>query len=242
LRDAELCVVGATGSGADRRLICSALHEDPDIESAVDWFLANCIEQSAERGVAESDVAPRIAVTSHRHPGQAVDPLCDVLLSIDANTALEFAAARRESRLMGTFDILRAIVETDTLGGWETIQLRATFVSARDAALFRDPAAACEHAWRNVPLTAHASAALAIASRIARIYDLRPMPTGILALGLVWDPLSGACVALLEEAEVDHGAVLDLVQHELLGTGLVELMRTIDGAPRGQDRAPEGAD
>lgn len=243
LRNAALHVIAATGSGADRTLICSPLHEDLDIESAVDWFLANCIDQAAERGVADSDErGSRVAIAGHTDPAQAAGPLGDVLISIDANVALELAAARRGDRPIGTFDILQAIVETDTRGGWETIQLRATFVSARDAALFRDPAAACEHAWRNIPLTAHASAALAIASRIAMTYDLRPMPPGILALGLVWDPRSGACAALLEEAEIDHGALLDLVQHEVLGIGLVELTRTIDRASRGQNRATEGAD
>src|SRR4051794_31800699 len=131
------------------------------------------------------------------------------------------------------------LIAADTVGKWETVQLRTKFLSAEDVANFADPLPSRAGTWENVPLTRSATNALAVAADLAESYRLTPLPPGALALGLVAEPGNGASRALLDGAEVAHAELLGLLQDETLDTrleGLAETLRRTH-APRA---APEG--
>jgi hypothetical protein len=151
------------------------------------------------------------------------EPLDDVLVTTAAFNALEIAGARRAGRPVGTTALLSAILAVDDPGPWNAVQLGASFLDADAVADYPDLDAESDGVWCAVPLTATATRALATAARIARDYDLEPMPPGALALGLVSEPESGASRALLDGATIDHAGLLALIQDEVLGTNLVEL-------------------
>jgi hypothetical protein len=153
--------------------------------------------------------------------GANEEPLGDALLTTDVVAALRLAATRRAGRPVGTFDLLAALVAVDSVGAWETVQLRTTFVApdGRDGAEDDDPDET-GGSWSNVPLTRGATDALAIAAEIADAYRMRPLPPGVLALGLVWRSDVGAARALLEEAEIDQAELIGLIQDELLDVRL----------------------
>lgn len=140
-------------------------------------------------------------------------------LAASAIAGLELAAERRDGWPLGTFQILCALIETDE-HSWATVLLRATYVTRDDSDLYMDRPADIVGDWEGVPLTEHATAACRAAARLGAIHDLHPMPSGVLALGLVADPSSGASRALLEESDLSHAELVDLLQHELLGTSL----------------------
>ena len=77
--------------------------------------------------------------------------------------------------------------------------------------------------------------ALARASRISEAYDLAPMPTGVLAVALAWDPASSAAQAFVG---ISHGELLAELQSELLGTELVGLEGAASETGRGLDDDP----
>jgi hypothetical protein len=97
------------------------------------------------------------------------------------------------------------------------VQLRAAFISADDAPRFgdRDPAPVAVSC--GVHLTGEAAAALSIARSIASQYGISGIPLDALAIGLVWSPTSGATRALLDESDLDHQELIELLKDELLG-------------------------
>lgn len=140
-------------------------------------------------------------------------------LATSTVAGLELAATRRAGWPLDTFQILCAFIEMDEVS-WATVLLRTTYVTADNSGLYMDRPADIAGDWEGVPLTAHAAAACRVAAEISATYDMRPLPPGVLALGLVADPSSGASRALLEESDLTHTELTDLLQHELLGAGL----------------------
>lgn len=131
---------------------------------------------------------------------------------------LELAVTRRAGWPLDTFQILCALIEMDE-ASWATVLLR-TYVTADDSDLYMDRPADSAGDWEGVPLTAHAAAVCRVVAEIGATYDMRPLPPGVLALGLVADPSSGASRALLEESDLKHTELTDLLLHELLGAPL----------------------
>ena len=158
-------------------------------------------------------------------------PLDDLLLSTVTVSALEIAATRREGEPLGTHGILAATIAADYLGSWEALQVRSTFVDTGERQRFRDEDTTPQGTWHNVPLTADATRALSVAARIAEHFRLLPLPPGVLVLGLVWHERSGAARALLEQADVSHAELLELVQEEILGTSLEGLEDAVETPP-----------
>lgn len=156
------------------------------------------------------------------------DPLGDVPLAASTAGALEHAAARLHGRSLETFDILAAIVAVDRIGNWDGVQLRSTFISRDEVQRFRDARGGPAGTWRGIALTREAGEGLRVAANLARRYDLLPMPPGILALGMVCHADSGAARALLEESDVDHAQLIELIQDEILGMGLERLDTAVD--------------
>jgi tRNA A-37 threonylcarbamoyl transferase component Bud32 len=178
------------------------------------------VAAEADRRASLADMDPGPRGPTPTGGASARDPFDHSLLTIEAHGAMEVAAARRGNRPLGTCDILAAIVAMDAAGSWQTVLLRTMFVTFDDALAFPDADAQPAGSWHNVPLTGDAAAALRVAARIATDFDLRPMPPGVLALGLVWSPRAGATRALLGGAEVDHRGLIDLLQTELLDVRL----------------------
>lgn len=167
--------------------------------------------------------------------GQASEPVDGLLLSDSSVEILELAAASRGDTLLGTFEILVAAIALDSVGAWETVQLRATFVRADERERYHDHSALGARAWRDVPLTATAASALEFAAQISADFAFAEIPPGVLALGLIRDPQSGAARALLEEAEVDHAELAGLIQDEVLDVGLEGLAVSVDEIDRAVD-------
>jgi hypothetical protein len=164
------------------------------------------------------------------------EPLGDLLLSTTTVDALGLAAAGRDGRPLSSFEILAAIISVDATGDWEEVQVRSTFLSRDEAACFTDPEDAPGGVWDGVPLTRTAREALGIAAQLSKTYKLFPMPPGALALGLIWDPAAGAARALLDQSDIAHSELLDVIQDEVLGTRLEDLSAALDDPP---DAAPE---
>lgn len=169
------------------------------------------------------------------------DPLAGLELSTDSSSALELAADRVRNRPLGTFDVLVALIAVDSLGLWNTVQLRASFVSRGDRLRHLDRAQTPDGRWRDCPLTADLTAALRNAAALASEYDLVPVPPGALALGLLSDPGSGASRALLEDSVLEHGELVELVQDELLDTRLEGLTPGAEpsSVPSAVDETPQ---
>ncbi|WP_152603662.1 hypothetical protein [Amycolatopsis rifamycinica] len=124
--------------------------------------------------------------------------------------ALSLAATRRSGgRSLDTQTLLWALAATDTVGDWHRLLLTDQPAS--------DPASTSVHTWAAVPLTGTCAEALARARTIAETYDLLPMPPGVLAVALVWDPASGAARACLG---MQHHELLRAMQDDVLGTDL----------------------
>lgn len=132
---------------------------------------------------------------------------------------------------MSTAGVLHALFAVDTVGKWETVQLRTTFLAADGPSDFPDPLCAGAGAWENVPLTRSATDALLAAAEVARTYRLIPVPPGVLVLGLVADPRSGAARALLSDSDLPHAGLLHLIQDEALDTRLEGVEELLGGAP-----------
>jgi Protein kinase domain len=159
------------------------------------------------------------------------DPLAEVLLTTTTVGALELAAARRHDRPLGTLDILFGLIGIDIVADWELVQLRTSFVTPADALRFPDPEPDALGQWRNVLLTTTAFEALSTAGRLAASYRMFPLPPGILALAIVWRADSGASRALLEESDISHADLLQLLQDEVLGTSLQGLDSVLESTP-----------
>jgi len=140
-------------------------------------------------------------------------------LATSTVAGLELAATRRDGWPLDTFQILCSLIEMDE-ASWATVLLRTTYVTANDSELYMDRPTHIAGDWEGVPLTTHAAAACRVAAEISATYDMHPLPPGVLALGLVADPSSGASRALLEDSDLTHTELTDLLQHELLGAGL----------------------
>jgi hypothetical protein len=135
----------------------------------------------------------------------------------------------KPGRSLSTFDILTGLLSIDDRGDWSWIQVHTQPIVVEDAARFSDSGVLSMQHWDNTPLTREAAAALATAAKIARSYQLVPIPLGVLALGILSRTDFGAAQAFLGNDAASHQSLLDLVQDTLLGTRLMGLERLLDG-------------
>ncbi|WP_433597601.1 tetratricopeptide repeat protein [Nocardia sp. CA-135953] len=84
-----------------------------------------------------------------------------------------------------------------------------------------DPADGASVTWENVPLTDTCAMGLDVGWRIASRYGMRHLSVGLVAIGLVADPASGAAQALGDGLERD--ALLEKLQSDILGSPLSQL-------------------
>ncbi|WP_067720683.1 hypothetical protein [Nocardia yamanashiensis] len=130
-------------------------------------------------------------------------------------------AGKQVSHSVDTRDLLVALMWVDEPSHWSRIELHAGAVDAIAGKIAHDPVDRSSAEWRGIPLTGTCAAALGIAERLARYYDLWPLPAGILALGLIADESSAAAQALGDGLQ--RGELLRLIQNEVLGISLSRL-------------------
>jgi hypothetical protein len=141
------------------------------------------------------------------------------LLDDEAVAAVR-AASSQHAGAVSTLDILRALIEFDDRGGWSWVQLRTSYVSDDDQEPYQDPASKAAGRWQRVPLTSSALDAFSHAERLAASYGMSPIPPGLLALGLVWNPQFAAARALLTDTDLTHEQLLHEIEDSVLQTTL----------------------
>jgi hypothetical protein len=161
--------------------------------------------------------------------GLSADPFEGLSLATGTIRALDAAVEECGEGPASSFDILVGTIAVDAIGGWETVQLRTSFIDRGEGGRFRDADETPDGHWGETPLTRSARRALEVAAALARTYDLMPLPPGVLALGLAWEEDSGAAKALLAESDLGHRALIELLQDELLDTRLEGIDRALDG-------------
>jgi hypothetical protein len=145
--------------------------------------------------------------------------LLDVMvLAEDVREALALAATKRGDGSLTTAQLLVEVMRLDRdASGWARIALYCRSPNEIDPAQWPDPRGDGSTTWEDVPLSEDLAAALRIAARLVDDYDLVPMPTVVLVLGLIATPDSGAARALLEGTGCTHAEVVELVQDSLAG-------------------------
>jgi hypothetical protein len=148
------------------------------------------------------------------------DPLAGVPLSARVEAALQDATSCRPGHTVQTRHLLLSLVHADAYADWNRI------FDFRDpdgllTADVADPDLGTGGRWGEALLTVTCAEALRLAARIATEYNLLPMPPGVLALGLLADPRSGAARCLGVSTEAEHMRLIDLVQQDVLNSGLV---------------------
>jgi hypothetical protein len=152
-------------------------------------------------------------------------------LTVGTLDALELAVTTRSGKPLGTLTILEAIIATDGGGRWEAVQLQTTFITTENGEERDSGEPVSSYQWGNVPLTVAAAVAFRDAEAIANAFGLRPIPPGVLALGLLSRSDTAAARALLAGDSTTHEQLLALVQDHVLGTHLegLELILRSDG-------------
>jgi hypothetical protein len=119
---------------------------------------------------------------------------------------------------LDTRALLRALMRVDAIA-WERVRQRGPgdITSAR---AFRDPLEAPELDWCGLRLTASAGRALLTAAALAAEHDMRPVPAGLLALGLVAERDCAAARLLGVHDESSRSHMLTVIQEEILGVEL----------------------
>ena len=133
--------------------------------------------------------------------------------------ALRSAARVTGGRPVDTRDVLVALMRADASGEWHRVWLYCGNDDAIAALSVEDPACDAVGTWESIPLTGACAIALEASGRLSRRYDLRPVPTGVLALGLVADERSAASRAL-GRAGLGRQDLVELLQQAVLGTSL----------------------
>jgi hypothetical protein len=152
----------------------------------------------------------------------------DVALTDAVVGALRSAAAQRKpDRPLSTLDILLALEATDTARSWTRFII--------DDRPKDDPAPTSSDSWEGHSLTGDAALALSRAKRLGEDYELLPLPPGVLALALVWNPSSAAARAFVGTS---HDELLSDIQDDVLGMRLEGLERSDVRHPQGLDDPP----
>lgn len=149
-------------------------------------------------------------------------------------SALDLAVTEAAlGRPVGTARVFLALTQVDSHGDWSRLWLRTGYPASGMWAQARDPAQGDSGAtWSGVALSDQLDTCLSLVAELSLGYRLAPVPVGALALALVADGTSGATQILLDNAEISHEALLDLIQDELLGVrldGLTDFLTRMRG-------------
>jgi hypothetical protein len=201
------------------------------------WHGWGAEQRTAWTYTAAVSEAMAYATTAWQRPPAVQTPLRDVELAGPVEMALANAAALadRDNRPIDTRSLLLALMDADGHGRWERILFDIGGREAIARAAYYDPPMLPEGQWRSTRITGACATALTTAARIARQYQMLPVPVGVLALGLVADPASAATQALQINDLDRQAAVSTLIQDELIGVSLQDLRLGVatDGAAHG---------
>ncbi|WP_089106151.1 Clp protease N-terminal domain-containing protein [Streptomyces hyaluromycini] len=143
-------------------------------------------------------------------------------LPLHSSVTQALRAAAPTGPPVGTRELLVALMRADNAGEWHRIWLHCGNDEAVAAMPFQDPeqgpGGAAAGLWESIPLTSACVTALEVAARLAKRYDMWPLPPGLLALGLVADDTCGASRALGQG--LGRLELIDLLQRAILGTTL----------------------
>ena len=118
-----------------------------------------------------------------------------------------------------TKDLLVSLAGADVSAVWGRIALRAGPLEMIAATQVTDPDPD-ETMWRGHLLTKTAERSVRVAVGIAIDYEMRPLPAGALALGLLAAPDTAASVAMGAGHGVDRASLTQLIQEDWWGTEL----------------------
>ena len=145
------------------------------------------------------------------------------LSEVVANAMRHATSSRQPGVALDTKAILLALMRVDVHGDWSRICLETGSFEIISQVKVRDPDETTSSDWEGTALTATLASALRTAARVARQYHLEPMPVGVLLLGLIANPASGAARSLGVGGRVDHELLVDLIQETLIGIELEDL-------------------
>ncbi len=193
------------------------------------WHGWGAEQRTAWTYTAAIGEAMAYATTAWQRPPRVQTPLGGVELTGPVEMALANAAAlaNRDSRTIDTRSLLLALMAADGHGRWERILLDIGGREAIARAAYEDPPMLPEGQWRDLGLTGACTTALRTAARIARQYQMLPVPVGVVALGLIADPVSAAAQTLLIKDLDRQTAISTLIQDELIGVRLRDLRLVI---------------
>lgn len=154
-----------------------------------------------------------------KHARGPADDLSVIPLTAAATTAMTIAAnAPGDTGILTTHSVLGALMHTDATNNWERIW-------PGDAAAFKtrnlpDPQPQPTATWRGTVVNGSCARALRYAQQLSNRYQMQAIPPGLLALGILHDPLNGATAALITGTDLTYRRLLQLIQEDILGFDL----------------------
>ena len=182
-------------------------------------------------------VARRSAAIFHRsYPPESVDSdtkprpsPCPLTATVDE--ALRRAAEDHGLRgSVSTGAVLVALSEADRSGDWERFWMVCGYPSPDRLRAAADPVTTSVVDLRrltSIDLTQAAHSAVMLADDLCRNYGLQELSAGLLAIGLLADPASGAMTTLLDTSGLTSAQMRDAAQSDLLGVELIGLEDTV---------------
>jgi hypothetical protein len=156
-----------------------------------------------------------VEVDSHRD----IDlPGIDSLDSVAASALRHAESLRSLGKALDTRNVFLALTRVHLLGSWERIWVACgqSPESIGRQTLLTDPVDHPREEWNDTRLTSTCADAFRTAGRIASRYNL-PISPGVLALGLISNPVSAAAKALGVGETIEHDELKELIQSEVLG-------------------------
>jgi hypothetical protein len=196
----------------------------------------------AQAAAAAARVAAQSATT--RPPVAAGPPSMWWKNPTDVSQALSDAVGLAARELppgepLTTGRLLSAIARMDMSGDWQRIWLlvgdpnRTGLATVPDAP---DPAPGPRYdlltppTWGGTRLSTRLVQALWLADRIGGTYNMRPVPPGVVAVGLLAHRRNGATEALLSQGTATHAQLLRTIQTDILKTTLTNLGALVPAA------------
>ncbi len=154
------------------------------------------------------------------------------LFGVVVREALERAArATPPGESLHTGRVLLTLAQVDVHGNWSQFWLHANYPKPYLLLQAEDGSVHFGATWNGVPVSHDLHLAFELLHTFARAYDLSAIVPAWMVLALVAHSETGAAQALCTHSEISHEKLLDVVQEELLGSGLESLHEVIAGAP-----------
>ncbi|TCC36328.1 hypothetical protein [Kribbella speibonae] len=121
-----------------------------------------------------------------------------------------------------TQDLLIGLIATDPTEAWSRIHLHTLGLDHMREMSEADPDPA-ENDWNGFSLTETAQRCVRVAQEIASDYSIDPMPSGVLALGLLAHHDTAAAKTLRIRSSEDQDSIVERIQDDVIGSTLADL-------------------